>query len=142
MNKLLAKLLNRETIIYLIFGILTTAVDYITFSVFYYTLNVNEIVSNTIAWAIAVAFAYITNKLFVFTSKSFSLNILLKEIVSFVLARLFSLVITNIFLIFARYVGINMLLAKGLISVFVIISNYILSKLFIFNKKSHGGNTI
>ncbi len=133
MNNLIKKMLNRETLVYLVFGVLTTAVDYISFAVFYYVLDLNEVLSNTIAWAFAVAFAYITNKLFVFNSKSFELKLLIKEISSFVIARIFSLVLTNIFLVLAGHIDMNMLLAKALTSVVVIIVNYIFSKLFIFN---------
>lgn len=135
MNKIIDKLLNKETIIYIVFGVLTTAVDYIAFAAFHYGLQMNEIVANTIAWALAVAFAYITNKLFVFDSKSFAFKTLAKEIPSFILARVLSLVVTNIFLIFAAYISMNMLLAKAVISVAVIVINYIFSKLFIFKKK-------
>ena len=97
MNNLIKKMLNRETLVYLVFGVLTTAVDYISFAVFYYVLDLNEVLSNTIAWAFAVAFAYITNKLFVFNSKSFELKLLIKEISSFVIARIFSGCIPNSF---------------------------------------------
>ncbi len=135
MINLIKRVLNRETIVYTIFGVFTTAVDYIAFAVLYYTLDINQVISNTIAWALAVGFAYITNKLFVFNSKSFELKVLIKEILSFVLARVFSLIVTNIFLIFAGYIDMNMLLAKATTSVVVIILNYIFSKLFIFKKK-------
>lgn len=135
MNKILCKLLNKETIIYIVFGVLTTAVDYISFTALYYGLHMNEIVGNTIAWAFAVAFAYITNKLFVFESKSFALKTLAKELPSFILARVLSLVVTNAFLIFAKYISMNMLLAKAIVSVAVIVINYIFSKLFIFKKE-------
>lgn len=134
MNKIISKLLNKETIIYIVFGVLTTAVDYITFAALYYGLQMNEIAGNTIAWALAVAFAYITNKLFVFESKSFALKTLAKEIPSFILARVLSLVVTNAFLVFAEHISMNMLLAKAVISVAVIVINYIFSKLFIFEK--------
>lgn len=137
MNNLIKKMLNKETISYLIFGVLTTAVDYIALALLYYKFNLNEIISNTIAWAFAVLFAYITNKLFVFNSKSFALSQLLKEFPSFVLARVFSLVITNVFLFFTTLMGMHLLLSKAIISVAVIILNYIFSKLFIFNKKNN-----
>ena len=142
MNKLINKFLNRETIIYTIFGVLTTVVDYVAFSIFHYGIQVNEIISNTIAWALAVAFAYITNKLYVFESKSFNIKTLAKEIPSFVLARVFSLVVTNVFLLFAAHIGMNMLLAKALISIVVIVLNYIFSKLFVFTKKEKTKTTM
>lgn len=134
MNRLINKLLNRETIVYIIFGVLTTAVDYAAFAVLHYSCGINEVIANTIAWILAVAFAYITNKLYVFDSKSFNIRILAKELPSFVLARLLSLIVTNIFLVFAAYISMNMLLAKALISVVVIVLNYIFSKLFVFKK--------
>ena len=128
------KFINKETILYTVFGVLTTVVDFVVFALLHYTFSVNEIIANTIAWIFAVATAYITNKLFVFESKSFDFRTLKHELPSFVAARIFSLIITDIFLAFAGLIGMNMLLAKLLISVFVIISNYIFSKLFIFKK--------
>jgi len=128
------RFINKETISYTIFGVLTTVVDFAVFSLLHYGLSINEIIANTIAWLFAVATAYITNKLFVFSSKSFDLKTLKHELPSFVAARIFSLIVTDIFLAFAGLIGMNMLFAKLLISVFVIISNYIFSKLFIFKK--------
>lgn len=135
MSNLIKKLLNRETIIYIIFGVLTTVVDFVIFGLLYYVTGLDEYIANTIAWVAAVAFAYITNKIFVFESKSFKPKDLIKEISSFVAARILTLILTNIFLIFAEYISMNMMFAKALISVAVIILNYIFSKLFIFKKK-------
>ena len=130
------KFLNKETISYTIFGVLTTVVDFAVFALLHYVFDINEIISNTVAWIFAVGTAYITNKIFVFESKSFSFSVIKHEIPSFVLARVFSLIITDIFLAFASIVSMNMMLAKLIISVFVIVSNYIFSKLFIFKKKN------
>ena len=137
MNKLLNKLLNKETIIYVIFGILTTIVDFVAFGILYYTFNIGEIISNTIAWVLAVAFAFITNKLFVFESKSFQSKKLIKEIISFVSSRVITLLLTNLFLLCARFLGTNMMFAKALISVIVIILNYVFSKLFVFKENTN-----
>ena len=136
MNKLIKRFLNRETIIYTVFGVLTTVVDYVAFAIFHYGIQLNEIIANTIAWTLAVAFAYITNKLFVFESKSFNIKTLTKEIPSFVLARVLSLIVTNLFLVFAAYISLNRLLAKAIISVVVIVLNYIFSKLFVFKNNT------
>ncbi|MBP3339992.1 MAG: YfhO family protein [Lachnospiraceae bacterium] len=131
----LKKFLNKETILYTIFGVLTTVVDFAVVAILYYIFSINEIIANTIAWIFAVATAYITNKLFVFESKSFRLSVLKHELPSFILARVFSLIVTDIFLAFASIINLNVMIAKLLISVFVIVSNYIFSKLFIFKKK-------
>ncbi len=136
MTNLIKKILNRETIIYVIFGVLTTVVDFLIFGLLYYVADLNEIVANTSAWIVAVAFAFVTNKLFVFEAKNFEFKNLLKEITAFVLARVTTLLLTNVFLLFAGYVNMNMMFAKALISVAVIILNYIFSKLFIFKKNN------
>lgn len=137
MKALLNKFVNKETISYAVFGVLTTAVDYVFSYIFYYKLMLSEITSNNIAWVIAVLFAYITNKLFVFDSKDVDLKTLLKEIISFAGARFVTLIITDIFLLIAANLSMDFMLAKLLISVVVIILNYFFSKLFIFNKKNN-----
>ncbi len=134
------KYLNKETISYTIFGVLTTVVDFVVFALLHYIFSINEIVANTIAWIFAVATAYITNKLFVFESKSFRFSVIKHELPSFILARVFSLIITDIFLAFASIIHLNALLAKLIISVVVIVSNYVFSKLFIFKNSTDDKN--
>ncbi len=134
-KKLISKVLNKETILYVIFGVLTTAVDFGVFSFLYYVTGMNEVAANTIAWFVAVVEAFITNKIFVFAKYDFDFKTIVKEVVAFFLARAFSLVVTDVFLIFAANVGMNMLLAKAVISVVVIVLNYFFSKLFIFKEK-------
>ena len=64
----------KEVIMYLIFGVATTLVNWIVYSLLMKTSVVNMTVSNAIAWFTAVVFAYITNKLFVFESRSWNLT--------------------------------------------------------------------
>ena len=140
MTKIIQRILNKETITYIIFGGLTTVVDFGVFGLLYYCLGINEIYANTLAWIVAVIFSFISSKLFVFDAKCFKLNTLVREFTGFVLSRIVTLVLTNAFLIFAGYISMNMLLAKTIISVFVIIINYIFSKLLIFKNDNVGGN--
>ncbi|MBQ1193076.1 MAG: GtrA family protein [Lachnospiraceae bacterium] len=133
-KQLIKKILNKETILYIVFGVITTIVDFLVFSIFYYGLSIDEVISNTIAWFAAVVVAFITNKLIVFNSKGHEAKELIKEIASFFLARVTSLIITDVFLVFAAHINMNMLLAKAFISVAVIVINYFFSKLFIFKK--------
>lgn len=133
-KQLIKKFLNKETILYIVFGVITTIVDFLVFSIFYYGLSIDEVISNTIAWFAAVVVAFITNKLIVFNSKGHEAKELIKEIASFFLARVTSLIITDVFLVFAEHKNMNMLLAKAFISVAVIVINYFFSKLFIFKK--------
>lgn len=134
MNNLIKKILNREAIVYTVFGVLTTVVDFLIFGLLYYVSGLGEIVSNTSAWVVAVLFAFVTNKIFVFKAKNFAFKNILRELTAFIMARVTTLLLTNVFLLFAGYIGMNMMLAKALISVAVIILNYIFSKLFIFKK--------
>lgn len=133
----------KEIIMYLIFGVGTTAVNWII-----YTLlvvlgeEVNLTFANIIAWVGAVAFAYITNKLWVFESKSWNPKIVWKELGMFLSARMFSGVFEiGVFPILVRMgmnqaiFGVEGMLAKIVIGVLVIILNYIFSKLLVFKKK-------
>ena len=145
MKKLLEKLLNRETISYLIFGVLTTLVNMAVFWLMDRLFGEElTLWNNAVAWVAAVAFAYVTNKLFVFESKSWAPGVLRREIPSFVGARLFSFGIEELLLWIAkdlihagryRVLGIRgILVSKILISVVVVVLNYVFSKLFIFKK--------
>ena len=136
MKKILAKLFNKETILYLVFGVLTTCVNYAVCFLFYRFTDISILIYNVVAWVAAVAFAYITNKLFVFESKSFRGTVVLKELVSFVSARLLSLGIEELFLfVSVEKLHANELIAKLIAQVFVVVFNYFASKLFIFRKK-------
>ena len=141
----------KELITYVIFGVLTTAVNFVTFWLMNLVLGEKlYLLNNVIAWIVSVAFAYITNKLWVFESKSWKLKVIGKEIPEFVGARLFSLAVEEGGLLlfmnvmhFDRFaftlLGFNVtgtLIAKVILAVIVVILNYIFSKLIIFKKKS------
>ena len=75
---------NKEYILYLIFGILTTLVNFFIYYLFTYILKVNYLISNCLAWLSAVIFAFVTNKTIVFNNYNISLKIIVKEFVKFV----------------------------------------------------------
>ena len=136
MNKLINKFLNRETIVYTIFGVLTTVVDFAAFGILYYSLNIGELVSNTLAWVLAVIFAFITNKLWVFESKSWKPSVAGKEFTGFVGARVFSFFIETIMMfVMITLLSWHDLIAKTIVGIVVVILNYFFSKLLIFKKK-------
>lgn len=146
MKKLLQKLINRETLTYLIFGVLTTLVNYVVFWLFDRLLTEHWVlVTNAIAFVAAVAFAYVTNKLFVFESKSWAPKVVWKELIMFVAARLFSFGLEELGLLLARDVfhaasytllGIGgLMIAKILLSVLTVVLNYFFSKFMVFTKK-------
>lgn len=122
----------KEIINYLIFGGLTTVISIVTYAAFAKVFHIDYLISNIISWIIAVLFAYITNKIFVFESKS-KKNI--KEITSFFFFRIISLVIEMVILyIFVDMLHIDDLVTKIIAQVIVIVSNYVFSKVFVFNK--------
>jgi len=92
---------------------------------------------NIISWVICVVFAFVTNKLFVFESRSWERRVALKELAGFVGARVFSLAAETATIIFwVNVLNGNELFAKAVIAqILVMVLNYILSKVFVFKKK-------
>lgn len=122
----------KEIINYLIFGGLTTLISIVTYALFAKVFHIDYLISNVLSWIIAVLFAYITNKIFVFESKS-KKNI--KEITSFFFFRVVSLIMEMVILyIFVDMLHIDDLVTKIIAQVIVIVSNYVFSKLFVFKK--------
>jgi putative flippase GtrA len=126
----------KEQILYLIFGGLTTLVNVITYFVCR-KLNASVTLSTIVAWFVAVLFAYITNKLFVFESKCEGSAQLLHEIIGFFGCRLFTgLLDLGIMYVSVDILNFNELVMKILSNIIVIALNYIFSKLVIFNRNS------
>lgn len=127
----------KEVINYLIFGALCTVVNFATYYLFAKIFLVEEVTSSGLSWFFAVLFAYITNKLFVFESKTETKKDFFKEIISFFLARILSGILCDVgtFALMVKVLNINDIISKIVTQVMVIIVNYIFSKLFIFKKK-------
>lgn len=126
----------KESILYLFFGGCTTAVNTVVYHLLFEILSVPNLLSTLAAWAAAVLFAYVTNKVFVFESKTADKRALLMELVSFFACRL----VTGGMDIAIMYVAVDLLHANGtlwklLSNVVVIIVNYVASKLLIFKKR-------
>jgi putative flippase GtrA len=126
----------REMELYIIFGALTTAVNYLFYYIFAHPLGISVVWSNIAAWALSVLFAFVTNKLLVFGSASLRPAVVLGELAAFVACRLFSGALdTGIMVLFVDALGFNDLVIKLLSNVAVIIINYVFSKFFIFAGK-------
>ena len=124
----------RETVIYLVFGVLTTVVNYAIYIPLYNFVHLPASVCNGVAWVAAVTFAYVTNKLFVFESKSWNSGVL-GELLRFVGSRVTSGVIETVsLLVTVDILGWNGNIMKLFLAVIVIVLNYILSKFFVFKK--------
>lgn len=134
LNIISKKIFNREFITYGVIGVLTTCVNFAC----YYglkLLQVPDLATNVIAWVVAVTFAYITNKLIVFASKSDTVRDETIKITKFYSARLVSLGVEELgIFIFVNQLGVQWLITKAALAIIVIILNYIFSKLYIFNK--------
>jgi len=124
----------KESLLYLFFGGCTTVVNILVFMIARH-IGVNLYVSNILAWIIAVFFAYLTNKLYVFESRGKGLWITIKECVTFFLFRVLSLLIDmGIIYLMIDLMNLNELFSKVVSNIVVIIANYFFSKVFIFKK--------
>lgn len=167
LGKIADRLLTKEIINYMFFGIFTTVANLVAFIVSSYIFETvgwqgilstfferqgwqeaaeilskrgSEYLDSTvIAWIAGVLFAFFTNKLFVFESKSWSPRIAGREFAEFVGARMFSLGVelAGMFVLVSVF-DFHEFLSKILISVAVVIINYAFSKLFIFKNKRNG----
>ncbi len=163
LGKLIDKFFTREIVSYIFFGVLTTAVNLVTFYLFkklFISIGWDGILNsllvsagwekaveflsdgsdyldaNTIAWVAGVLFAFFTNKLFVFESKSWKPSVAAKEFAGFVGARVFSFVVESVLMfLMVTVLSWSELIAKIIVAIFVIIINYVFSKLFIFKNK-------
>lgn len=118
---------------YLFVGGMTTVVDFAVSFILYGIINHH--IANVIAWLCAVLFAFVTNKIWVFESKSRSASAVLKEAAGFAGGRVFSLLVQEgLFVLFVDVMNLNKMVIKVCVSVIVVILNYILGKL-VFLKK-------
>lgn len=146
MIKKIINFIKSETGLYLIFGFLTTVVNYAAFLISLKYLGYGKVLAaNSISFVFAVIFAYVTNKIFVFKSTSWNIAVLIKEIPSFFSARILSyffeqagLYLSTDILKLEKYsfFGINgILISKVILSFLVVLLNWAVSKFFIFKRK-------
>ncbi len=121
---------------YGIFGVLTTIINLVCYKVLYELWSWSNIQSNIIAWVVAVIFAFVTNKLWVFESKSLEFKTVCTELWRFISCRL----ATGVMDLLIMYVGVDLLHGPSMkfkvgSNVLVILLNYMLSKLVIFGNR-------
>lgn len=126
----------KEFLLYGIFGVLTTVVNIVVYAACTRIFSMGTVAATVIAWILSVAFAYITNRIWVFESKASSGREILREVSAFVSCRL----LTGFLDLVIMYVFVDMMavqadvLVKIASNVLVIILNYVASKLVIFKK--------
>ena len=126
---------HREVLLYLFFGAVTTAVSWVTFYLFYYTLAVDELTSNLVSWVFAVLVAFLTNRIWVF-SESAADGGFFREMGLFFGSRVATLLVEELIIfVFVTLLTFDAMLIKIIANLIILVLNYILSKLFIFRKK-------
>jgi len=125
---------NKHIVLYFVFGVLTTVVNLISFYIFAEILQIETIPATIWAWVVAVAFAFITNRLYVFESTAKTHAAILREAILFFIARLITLGI-EVFIMWLSVdiCGQNKLIWKIICNIIVIIVNYTLSKAVVFS---------
>ena len=142
---MIKKLANKETVLYLIFGVLATVLNIVLFYLFINIWKMSTGLGNILDTIICILFQYFTNRIWVFESKNNGKEAI-KEFIQFILARGLTAIIDQIFVVVgvdffvAKYIsysrqGIFSVGIKVLSNIVVIVLNYIFSKLFVFNKK-------
>ncbi len=128
---------HQAAVLYLFFGVCTTAINMVAYDLCYNICKLDNVASVMAAWFLSVVFAFITNKLFVFESKSFKGNVLAKELGAFLGCRIATGVLDMIVMYLAvDLLGMNGMLWKFASNVIVVLINYIASKLFVFRPTS------
>lgn len=125
--------LKKEIVLYIIFGVLTTLVNIISYLLFAKIFGINNLLSNIMAWGFSIVFAYITNRIYVFESKNENI---LYEFSLFVMGRGLSGIVDSIlFYTFVVWWMLDDVISKIVINIIVIILNYVFSKWIIFKEK-------
>ncbi len=124
-----------EVFTYLFFGGLATIVNFVSYAIAQQIFQLSMPVSNTISWICSVLFAFVTNKVWVFRSKSPSYTHLFIEFGKFVFYRIVSYGLDmGAMILMINGLEMNDYVAKIITQILVVLANYVFSKLFIFNK--------
>ena len=124
---------HRHIIAYIVFGVLTTGVNYLVYFSLYNVAKLSATASNAVSWLVAVIFAFITNKTFVYKSNNWNCNVALPEFLKFMLCRVASGLLETAIL----FIAVDSLLLDGnlwkiITSIIVVVLNYISGRLVVF----------
>ena len=126
----------KSILLYLIFGVLTTLVNVVSYWLCSHICSLSTMVSTIIAWILAVLFAYVTNRKWVFESEAATKQEIIKECLAFFSARLATGVVDWLCMfVCVDILQLNDIIIKLAANILVIILNYVASKLIIFKKK-------
>lgn len=140
------KILNKEVKMYLVFGIMTTIINYSVFAIGIHYWGENHALEvNLIAFILATIFAFVTNKKYVFENNVNGIQKTALAFLQFVASRVFSMLIEQAGLYISIHwlnvsrfevLSINgIMIAKIILSFVAVVINYFMSKWFIFRKE-------
>ena len=140
-KSLIKKIWTKETILYFVFGVLTTLVNIITSTVLLEIFKIEGNLASTIGIILSILFAYFTNRKIVFNSQAKGIKDNFKEFLKFIFGRAFTMVleVCGVYLLYS-VIGIQYLLSKLVMTAIVIITNYFISKFFAFKKNNYYKN--
>lgn len=122
---------------YVFFGLFTTVVNIVAYAICMHILQIGNVASNIVAWILAVTFAYLTNRKWVFDSVHHTKRAVAKEVVDFFIARgATGLLDLGIMFVTVDLLGWPDIILKIISNIIVIILNYVASKLWIFGSKA------
>lgn len=143
---------HRQALHYIFWCIMTTAVSWLTYSLYIFILNllpalsveIIVLIANALSWVSAVTFSFAANKLLVFQSKSWKWHVVLPQVLKFFSTRavigLLEIVLVPILVsvgLNQTLFGVEGMLAKAIVTPVVILLNYMCSKFFVFAKKKN-----
>lgn len=136
-NKLIKKMLDRDVILYIIFGILTTLVNFVTFYILNSLMKVNANISNLVAIPLAILFAYFTNRKWVFHTQAKGFKENFNEFCKFIAGRAVTMIIEFFGCMLLFMIPIPEIISKLIVSVIIVILNFFISKFFAFKQKDN-----
>ena len=123
----------KEIILFAVFGVFTTLVNVVAYFISSRLCNLNVVVSTILAWSLAVLFAYVTNRKYVFKSENTSIKSVTMEFGAFISSRfLTGLLDLALMYVFVKLLGQNDVMIKIISNIIIVISNYLLSRLMVF----------
>lgn len=126
----------KDIIPYAFFGVLTTIINIVTYYVMAHFFGITIMISTVFAWLLAVLFAYVTNRKWVFHSGADTTETIITEILSFFSCRVATGIVDWACMwVFVDVLHFNDVVIKSMANVLVIVLNYIASKLLIFKRK-------
>ncbi len=128
---------HKEVLLYLFFGGLTCILSIGSYSYCDIGMGMDPLIANVISWILAVSFAYITNKIWVFCAETHGIKALLQEMVDFFAGRVFTLLVEELILyVFITHLAWNSIAVKVAAQVVVVVLNYVISKVIVFRQRS------